>query len=1785
MCQPLPFLPPRPRRFGVAAFVTLVVALCTTALAAPAPPAEIPLPRPAVEAAADVDLAACQLFTNGAVPGRAAAAAGVLNVLGLGTRGATENWVAGHGNGQDATRFQYRLVFRQPVAMGSLFLRGSGRFTIRTLKPDAAVTAGPADAAAWVPVAVPASQSAGQTVTFATGFQTQALLFEDAREHGRSEIYLLRLYASRLHNLTPAGTANAEAEYTLYPQMSPPVTFAARRVTEASGSWQNCGPNKWDKILRPAISDVAPSWFALSWWEPQTVCGFFLADNFAAYELASYRGPDGLNPAVATEKEWGRIREFSELRTGGGRLVFFRPLTTRGLRVKVTRSTEGPIAAISGFQVFTDLGDAPVPEVKKVDETPPLRIPFQLEQDGRLTLVVDDPKGKRVSNVVARVERKKGANEVAWDLQDRRGNYIVPGTYTWKAITHPPLELRYQTTAYPNVGMVAPENAPWLTGQSGAGGWMADHAPPLCVAAAGETVYLSSPVCESGVGLIEVTLAGRKSWGTGNILAWTSPAKLASDGQAVYASAGFNDVYGHGAFKEYLWRVDPATKQIKVLYAQPQTDMRNRGITGLEARDGKVYVAVRAANAMFANACGANDVDLPNCAPVYTVQPVRSKVDEAKPNPQNDFLRLLRFKDDVAGHRNRGGSLIWLKSTSFPASRNHLVVAFLKPVPVGSLVLPLPEEDIRMSLSVLKPEAPYPPQARRDEHWTTFYSGRARGWAVLPAPPKTVTRAVRVSFSKTDDDLDEALDGEEIGDKAALEEGDTLGKGDTGGGAKKRVTGAIEGMKILRRAFENLMPAAQVRVNSGKVDELGEWDAQRTEPLSTEKPAVYVMEWKEAQPLRGLAIKEIDGKQTEIDVFEGPAGEAVNLEGMRNWRRVAGYEQRRRDCYDGYSQSYNADARYLDGYVDFGAEITTRAVRLRIVEQWTTRTRHPTCIRWDRGFDTLDPRRCHVYGVAPLRYAATEDPVDPRVSERLEIVDAAKGTVLQELAAPNLGHLQFTPAGELLGLSGNKVIQLDLSGNGQHRDRITDLVKPTALAADKEGHVYVFDAAPDRRLVRVYATDGTFARAIGIPGGLKAGPWNTRVFGEVADLDIDKSGQLWAVEKQYFPKRISVWDAATGTFRREHLGNTAYGGGGVLDPVDQTRLVYGPMEFVLDWDKGTSRLKNLTWTADSDIGNMFNPSAAGEVPIRVNGRTYFVTRTEFGRQAAGVVYLYENDRLRRVAALGLANGFGALRSPQIQAALKGQVIANLQFLWTDRNGDGNPQPEEVQFTPTHIRNLCAFDRTLGVQAGKWRYEVQEFLPDGAPVYVEKPCPQLPDDAGWRLDNGNYFFFRGDDCILSPAGETIASYPTEGYGVHALFKAAPWRVDQVVAEFDVVGHETTQAGDLGEFLVTNSNLGTWNIWTADGLLAGNLFRDYRDPKCQGWSMPEHPRGLRLEECTLSQEHFAGYFCKTTDNRYYAVAGHNHASVVEVVGMDKFKRLQGQITVTDALLGQARDWAHAMQRRRSYESAKVIDCAQRGESLITIDGDDSDWPVTSASIDIDPTIATDDGDLLFCMLADNAQLYLCWSVRGHGPMKNSGTDWHTYYKTGACVDLQLGALPGADPNRKSPVEGDSRLLLTVIDNKPVAVLYRAVVPGTPADQIWKIHTMVMNAAFDRVEKLEEARLSCKGDENGYVFEAAIPLARLGLKPDPDQRLKVDWGVLVSGKDGNEVLQRLYWANKATAITADVAAEAELHPDLWGFLRFSGKSAGVPQMDPGAAGGKDDAKIDKLLHDLGD
>lgn len=71
----------------------------------------------------------------------------------------------------------------------------------------------------------------------------------------------------------------------------------------------------------------------------------------------------------------------------------------------------------------------------------------------------------------------------------------------------------------------------------------------------------------------------------------------------------------------------------------------------------------------------------------------------------------------------------------------------------------------------------------------------------------------------------------------------------------------------------------------------------------------------------------------------------------------------------------------------------------------------------------------------------------------------------------------------------------------------------------------------------------------------------------------------------------------------------------------------------------------------------------------------------------------------------------------------------------------------------------------------------------------------------------------------------------------------------------------------------------------------------------------------------------------------------------------------------------------------------------------------------------------------------------------------------------------------------------------------------------------------------------------DGNGR-YELSVPLTVLGWDPTAGQSFRGDVGLLRG--NGFQTLQRVYWSNKATAITSDVPSEAELTPRLWGEWR---------------------------------
>jgi hypothetical protein len=387
---------------------------------------------------------------------------------------------------------------------------------------------------------------------------------------------------------------------------------------------------------------------------------------------------------------------------------------------------------------------------------------------------------------------------------------------------------------------------------------------------------------------------------------------------------------------------------------------------------------------------------------------------------------------------------------------------------------------------------------------------------------------------------------------------------------------------------------------------------------------------------------------------------------------------------------------------------------------------------------------------------------------------------------------------------------------------------------------------------------------------------------------------------------------------------------------------------------------------------------------------------------------------------------------------------------------------------------------------------------------------------------------------------------------------PWQPGRVDLQFGIAGFGKVQ-GDLGDIFVIAANNGQWNLWTADGLLAGHLTLHQGDPRVKGWPA-EHARGTRLENITAGQEHFHYFFTQTADGKFYVVMGGMWASVIEVQGLERIRRGEAQLTVTPEMLSRTREWEAHRHTRTLFSRAPVQECPRGAPAL---DGrmNESEWPAR-----------THLGDYAsFGMRYNDQHLFFGWTVEKRGAFTNGGDDFHRYFKTGAAVDVQLGTRTEADPNRKAPEAGDIRILVTRAKGKPgsgeqgrtVAVLYRPVAPDAPKADRWETSTPAGGTtAFDQVKILDAAIIAVQEDGDRYSVEAAIPLKDLGLAPAPGQVLKMDWGVLTTD-DGFVTRSRAYWANPMATGVSDEPTEARLQPELWGHVRFaaSADERGMP------------------------
>lgn len=805
----------------------------------------------------------------------------------------------------------------------------------------------------------------------------------------------------------------------------------------------------------------------------------------------------------------------------------------------------------------------------------------------------------------------------------------------------------------------------------------------------------------------------------------------------------------------------------------------------------------------------------------------------------------------------------------------------------------------------------------------------------------------------------------------------------------------------------------------------------------------------------------------------------------------------------------------------------------------------------------------------------------------LLLANAATGVVLGEAAMQSPRGLVFDDSGRLLVLSGTRLLRCAPEAKAPARALVPEtliadgLEDPQGITLDPEGHIFISDGGACHQ-VKVFTAEGKLLRVIGHPGAPKAGPYDPLHMNHPSGMAVDSNNRLWVAENDYLPKRVSVWNP-DGTLWKAFYGPSKYGGGGMLDPRDKTRFLYadenrGAMEFTLDWEKGGARLTQVYYRPETGDLELPDHAAAPELAVYHQGRRYFTNcfNSNPTGGSSAMVFIERDGLARPVAGMGNAADWKVLQTPAFatrRSAVSGDRQGPLLFLWSDANDDSQAQPEEVFFhasgpggvTVMPDLSLCA----ARIDGKAMRFPPAGFSPGGAPLYdfaqgrtlaegVLPPASSggdqvLAGDDGWNVVTLGMAPFARESLTGTKNGQAMWSYPSVWPGLHAAHEApVPDRPGQLIGTTRLLGGWVTPRDtDAGPLWAVNANMGTIHLFTADGLFVATVFEDKRLGK--PWAMPAPERNMSLKGFTLSEENFWPSWSQTPDGKVYLMNG-DRSSLVRLDGLETIRRLPASgITVSAADLRKSQAILTAAEARRQLaEGGGILKVTLRRQAP-AVDGNLEDW-AGSAWVDIDKSgVAANFNsdskpyDITAAVTVAGDRLYAAFRTGDAQLLRNSGELPDAPFKTGGALDLMLGTDSAADPGRADPVTGDLRLLVTMVKDRPRAVLYRAVVPGTrapvPFSSPWRTVT------FDLVEDVStEIRLAGAGGN----FEFSIPLNILGLKPDAGKNLKGDIGILRGS--GTQTTARVYWSNKATGITSDVPSEAMLAPQLWGKVEFT-------------------------------
>lgn len=511
------------------------------------------------------------------------------------------------------------------------------------------------------------------------------------------------------------------------------------------------------------------------------------------------------------------------------------------------------------------------------------------------------------------------------------------------------------------------------------------------------------------------------------------------------------------------------------------------------------------------------------------------------------------------------------------------------------------------------------------------------------------------------------------------------------------------------------------------------------------------------------------------------------------------------------------------------------------------------------------------------------------------------------------------------------------------------------------------------------------------------------------------------------------------------------------------------------------------------------------------------------------------------------------------------------FVWSDLNGDGQMQPEEVQIISSGENGAGGVGGVTLMPDLSWiahrvgghtiRYAPVRFTPAGVPVYdlskgeVLSQGAQAPPttggdqvlhdpQSGWTVltTAPKPFLPYGFGGVQN--GELKWTFPSMWPGLHAGHDAPVQEPGMVTASTRLLGPMFQPKGsDAGPMWGINSDRGQLYIFTADGMFVSTLFKD---SATASFNAPTAKRGMLVNDLSLQGEDFFPTLSSTPQGIY--IQG-EAGSLFSVEGLENVHRLPdqtldisaGQLAAVQELAVQA----EAARQAKNAATQRPLTLSIRAKAPV-VDGKLDEWPTDSfVTIDVRrvstggwPPSYTDSPTQAALAVAGD-RLYGAFRTDTPNLLQNRPESLQNLFKTGGALDVQLGN-----------VEGGQRLLITRVGDKTLAVLYRPHDPQV-GGQPWKFTSNIGALKTTVIDRVQDVSDQVTLASNGGDFEFSVPLALLKMSPQAGQSISGDIGVLRG--DGVQTLQRVYWHNKATGLVSDLASEAELTPQLWGQMQF--------------------------------